>query len=128
MKPYACYIGRWQTLHPGHLWLFRQQLNEGTPILIMIRDMKKDENNTKTAIEVEEKLQEVFYEEIDEGMVRTMIIPDISSFNYGRKVGYDVVEHVPPDNIGEISGTDIRGGLMQKVKQAEDGLWGDYTI
>ena len=37
-----------------------------------------------------------------------MIIPDIESINYGRDVGYDVIEHFPPPEIKEISGTKIR--------------------
>ena len=37
-----------------------------------------------------------------------MIIPDIESVNYGRGVGYEIIEHVPPKEIGEISATKIR--------------------
>ena len=37
-----------------------------------------------------------------------MIIPDIESVNYGRDVGYDIIEHIPPKDIKEISGTKIR--------------------
>ena len=40
-----------------------------------------------------------------------MIIPDIESVNYGRGVGYGIIEHVPPENIGEISATEIRKNL-----------------
>jgi hypothetical protein len=46
--------------------------------------------------------------EIAEGKVMISIIPDIESFNYGRGVGYEVIEHIPPAEIGEISGTKIR--------------------
>ena len=45
---------------------------------------------------------------IDEGMIKVMIIPDIESVNYGRGVGYEIIEHVPPKEIGEISATKIR--------------------
>ena len=37
-----------------------------------------------------------------------MIVPDIESVNYGRGVGYDIIEHTPPTEIGEISATKIR--------------------
>jgi hypothetical protein len=37
-----------------------------------------------------------------------MIIPDIESINFGRGVGYDVIEHIPPADIAEISATKIR--------------------
>ena len=35
-------------------------------------------------------------------------IPPIESVNYGRDVGYDVIEHKPPENIKKISATNIR--------------------
>ena len=40
---------------------------------------------------------------IQDGRVVTTIIPDIESINYGRGVGYEVIEHFPPDEIKEIS-------------------------
>jgi hypothetical protein len=41
------------------------------------------------------------------------IIPDIESVNYGREVGYDVIYHEPPTEIGAISGTAIRAGRIK---------------
>ena len=46
--------------------------------------------------------------------VKVIIIPDIESVNYGRGVGYDIIEHVPPKNIGDISATKIRKKLFGK--------------
>lgn len=40
------------------------------------------------------------------------IIPDIESVNYGRGVGYEVINHIPPSNVEMISGTKIREGYM----------------
>ena len=37
-----------------------------------------------------------------------MVIPDIESVNYGRGVGYEIIEHVPPKPVGNISATKIR--------------------
>jgi hypothetical protein len=37
-----------------------------------------------------------------------MIIPDICSIEFGRGVGYDIVEHIPPTEISDISATKIR--------------------
>ena len=45
---------------------------------------------------------------INSGRVKVIIIPDIESVNYGRGVGYDIIEHIPPSKIGEISATKIR--------------------
>ena len=35
--------------------------------------------------------------------VKVIIIPDIESVNYGRGVGYDIIEHIPPEDIKKIS-------------------------
>ena len=32
-----------------------------------------------------------------------MIMPDIESVNYGRGVGYEIIEHKPPEDIKKIS-------------------------
>ena len=48
---------------------------------------------------------------IQEGKIKIIIIPDIESINIGRGVGYDVIEHCPPDEIKEISATAIREKL-----------------
>ena len=45
---------------------------------------------------------------IDEGRVTVIVIPDIESINYGRTVGYEVIEHEPPKNIYDISASKIR--------------------
>jgi hypothetical protein len=45
--------------------------------------------------------------------VKVIIIPDIESINYGRGVGYDIIEHVPPQKVGEISATKIREKLFK---------------
>ena len=44
------------------------------------------------------------------------IIPDIESINYGRGVGYDIIEHVPPKEIGDISATSIRNQMKKDGK------------
>ena len=44
---------------------------------------------------------------INEGRIFISIIPDIESVNYGRGVGYEIIEHVPPQSIKEVSATNI---------------------
>ena len=105
---YSMFIGRWQPWHNGHQWLIDQRLKEGKNVLICIRDMLPDENIPYTCEEVYDNLQVKFKGFIDEGLIKIMIIPDIESINYGRDVGYDVIEHFPPPEIKEISGTKIR--------------------
>jgi nicotinamide mononucleotide adenylyltransferase len=108
MKKYALYIGRWQTWHDGHKWLINQQLEKGKKVWIAIRDVEKDENNPLNAWQVMMELHKHLGEEVADGRVMISIIPDIESFNYGRDVGYEVIEHIPPAEIREISGTKIR--------------------
>ena len=112
MKKYALYIGRWQTWHAGHEWLINQQLNKGKNVWVAIRDVEVDENNPKTAQQVLMDLskEKFFIENSDKIMIS--IIPDIESVNYGRGVGYEVINHPPPADIEMISGTKIREGYM----------------
>jgi phosphopantetheine adenylyltransferase len=112
MKKYALYIGRWQTWHAGHEWLINQQLNKGKNVWVAIRDVEVDENNPKTAQQVLKDLsQEKFFIENSDKILLS-IIPDIESVNYGRGVGYEVINHPPPADIEMISGTKIREGYM----------------
>ena len=53
-------------------------------------------------------LSEEYREEILDGRVRLSIIPDIESIYYGRSVGYEIIEHIPPEDIGKIKGRDLR--------------------
>ena len=62
-----------------------------------------------TAQEIEKMVNEGELKElIRDGRVVTSIIPDIESINYGRGVGYEIIEHIPTSEIGEISATSIR--------------------
>lgn len=111
---YSMYIGRWQPWHEGHRWLIDQRLNEGKKVLICIRDVEPDEKNPWTAVEVLQNLTNELLDIIQEGKVKIIIIPDIESINIGRGVGYDVIEHCPPDDIKEISATAIRNKMKEE--------------
>ena len=115
-KQYSMFIGRWQPWHPGHRWLIDQRLNEDKNVLICIRDIKPDEKNPWYSIEVMSNLHKELADLIDEGRVRVMIIPDIDSVNFGRGVGYDVIEHEPPTEVKEISATKIREQMKSEGK------------
>jgi nicotinamide mononucleotide adenylyltransferase len=111
---YSMFIGRWQPWHKGHRWLIDQRLNENKNVLICIRDMKTDENNPYTPKEVEVNVEKALNDLVVSKRVKVIIIPDIESVNYGRGVGYDIIEHVPPTNIEKISATEIRKELFNK--------------
>jgi nicotinamide mononucleotide adenylyltransferase len=105
---WAMFIGRWQPWHSGHRWLIDQQLNEGKKVLIAIRDVEPDEKNPWPPQQVLMNISKELGDLIIKGVIRIIIIPDIESVNFGRNVGYDIIEHVPPAEIAEISATKIR--------------------
>ena len=111
---YSMFIGRWQPWHKGHRWLIDQRLNENKNVLICIREVSKDDKNPYNPVDVKENVEKELKELIDAQRVKVIIIPDIESVNYGRGVGYDIIEHIPPSDIGEISATKIREKLFSK--------------
>lgn len=107
-EQYALFVGRWQPLHAGHKALFQQALDEGKKVWIAIRDVAPDEKNPWTAQEVLINISNSYKEVIETGRILVSIIPDICSVEFGRGVGYDIIEHIPPAQVGEISATKIR--------------------
>lgn len=99
------FIGRWQPLHDGHKQMFQQILDSGGKVCIGIRTMEHNENNPYPS----ENVYKMLYEEYGlNPNVYIMFLPDICSVNFGRNVGYDIVEHIPPEEIASISATEIR--------------------
>jgi cytidyltransferase-like protein len=115
-KQYSMVVGRFQPFHDGHKWLMNQCLDEGKNVLICIRDIEPDDKNPYTSEEVENRITGALIELIQEGRVRVMIIPDIESINFGRGVGYDIIEHIPPQEVSDISATKIREQLRNEGK------------
>tara|TARA_B100000315_G_scaffold225997_1_gene232632 strand:+ start:9155 stop:9691 length:537 start_codon:yes stop_codon:yes gene_type:complete len=113
-KKYAIFVGRYQPYHQGHTSLIMQKINQGIPVLIMVRDIEPDAKNpftTEQTVEMIEKFHAAHSHD-----VKVMIIPDIESVNYGRGVGYEINEFTPPEDIGFISATKIR----QSIKDSND--------
>jgi len=111
---YSMFIGRWQPWHDGHRWLIDQRLAEDKNVLICIREVDKDNSNPYDPSEVKKNIEIKLNDLILSKRVKVIIIPDIESVNYGRGVGYDIIEHVPPKSVGEISATEIRKRLFNK--------------
>ena len=109
---YSMFIGRWQPWHKGHRWLIDQRLNKGKNVLICIREVSKDDKNPYDPLKVKTNIEKELEDLINNNRVKVIIIPDIESVNYGRGVGYDIIEHIPPDDIGKISATKIRKKLF----------------
>jgi len=110
---YAMFVGRWQPLHVGHQAMFQQAMDEGKNVLICVRDVVPDEKNPFTSIQVKDNIEQ-FYS--SNPKVKVMIVPDICSVEFGRGVGYDIIERIPPQEIHDISATKIREQLKNEGK------------
>ncbi len=119
---YAMFVGRWQPLHLAHQALFANAMNEGKNVLICVREGEVNEKNPFTAEQVKENIENHYrkFNEINSKnnlpIVKVMIIPDICSIEFGRGVGYDIIEHIPPTEIGDISATKIREQMRKEGK------------
>jgi cytidyltransferase-like protein len=108
---WSLFIGRWQPLHKGHKELFRQVINEGGKVCVAIRNGEVNEKNPFQVLEVMSMIAKEMKPEIEAGKLMVMQIPDICSVEFGRGVGYDIIEHIPPLEVAEISATKIRKEL-----------------
>ena len=61
----------------------------------MREEVSKDNSNPYDPIK--ENIEIELADLISNGRVKVIIIPDIESVNYGRGVGYEIIEHIPPD-------------------------------
>lgn len=113
---YAMFIGRFQPLHLAHKALFQKAMQEGKRVLICVRDGEVNQKNPFTAKQVKENIEIEYASFFEQGEVKVMIIPDICSVEFGRGVGYDIIEHIPPTEVAEISATKIREQLRKDGK------------
>ena len=113
---WSLFIGRWQPLHEGHKQLFRQVINEGGRVCVAIREVEVDEKNPFTPHQIMLNLYEQMKPEVESGKLKIITIPDICSVEFGRGVGYDIIEHIPPQEIADISATKIREQMKLEGK------------
>jgi nicotinamide mononucleotide adenylyltransferase len=113
---WSLFIGRWQPLHEGHKQLFRQVIDEGGKVCVAIREVEIDDKNPFTSHDIMLNVAKEMETEIQAGKLKVITIPDICSVEFGRGVGYDIVEHIPPQEIAEISATKIRENLRANGK------------
>jgi len=116
----AIFIGRFQPYHQGHISLVQQKLDEGIPALILVRDIEPDEKNPFETSQTAHMIQKYHKAKGDD--VKVLIIPDIESVNFGRGVGYEINEFIPPEDISFISATKIR----ESIKDNNDD-WRDLV-
>ena len=102
--PLHFYMGRFQPFHEGHQYLIRSSIHAKIPVLIGVKDMLPDAQNPFPAEQVVQTIKD-YYKDED---VDVITVPNITSINYGRKVGWDIQEIDVPDHISDISATKIR--------------------
>ena len=113
---WSLFIGRWQPLHEGHKQLFRQVISEGGKVCVAIRDGEVNEKNPFSPFQVMDNIFNKMQAEVEVGTLKVIIIPDICSVEFGRGVGYDIIEHIPPPEVAEISATKIREQMKSEGK------------
>ena len=113
---YAMFVGRWQPLHSSHQALFQRALDNGKNLLICVRDGEVNEKNPFTSEEVKKTIEDTYALLVNSGIVKVMVIPDICSVEFGRGVGYDIIEHIPPTEIADVSATKIREQMRKEGK------------
>ena len=113
---WSLFIGRWQPLHIGHKELFRQVISEGGKVCVAIRDGEVNEKNPFSPFQVMDNIFNEMQAEVEAGTLKVIIIPDICSVEFGRGVGYDIIEHIPPPEIAKISATKIREQMKSEGK------------
>jgi len=96
--------------------LIDQRLKLNKNVVIAIRDIAQDDNNPYNPLEVKENIERELDDLIQNKRVQVIIIPDIESINYGRGVGYELIEHIPPKEIEKISATRIRKKIFNNDK------------
>ena len=99
----AVFIGRFAPFHKGHLSLMQKKIDEGIPLLILIRDTHYDSYSA----EIRKRMIQTCMKKLKVN-AKIMIIDDVESFNYGRGVGYEVCEIEVIPELKKISATNIR--------------------
>ena len=112
---YSMFIGRWQPWHSGHRWLIDQRLNEGKNVLICIREVSLDDNNPYNPQEVKKNIENELKDLVQKDRVKVTIIPDIESVNYGRGVGYDIIERSTRRNQKNFQQQRLEKNYLRKI-------------
>ena len=104
----AMMLGRYQPFHRGHKELFKKALEKTGHVTIMVRDCN-DENNPFNFKQIKDRIEESLSEY--NGKFLIMQVPNITNICYGRDVGYKIEEIILPEDIQNISATDIRNKM-----------------
>jgi len=113
-KQYSFFIGRYQPLHEGHTTIIRKVLDEGKNVCIALKDTPIQDTDPYTIEERISMFDSIFEEEISNGRMKIMTVPDIEEVCYGRKVGWGIRKIEVEKEIEEISATKIREQIKKE--------------
>ncbi len=111
---YSYFIGRYQPLHKGHIKLIKTVLNEGKKVLIALRKTGVNKENPYSTSERIKMFWKAFENEMMEGTIKVIEIPDIEEICYGRKVGWGMREIKLDKKTEGISASKIRNLANRK--------------
>ena len=109
-KEWSFVLGRFQCKkpHAGHTGIIYQLLKEGKNVCIGLRKEDGGEKNPYTQQERWNAFYEIFKEEVLDGRVCIIKVPDIIEIVYGRTPGWGIREVRLSKDIEDISGTKMR--------------------
>ena len=113
---YNLFIGRFAPFHNGHKFIIDTFVHNKYPVCIAVRESVEIFTvSLRMAM-----IKSVYINEIKEGIVKIISIPDIEQVCVGREVGYGLMEI--PSHIRVISGSEIRDSIARH-KPDEWGFW-----
>ena len=118
-SPHLCFVGRWTPFHRGHWIIMEKAMAEepDRPVLVLVRDTSFD----LWSASYRKRMLEASFKEMGVP-ASVVIIPDISSVNWGRGVGWTPRKIEVEADIAGISATDLRARM-----QAGDETWKDIV-
>ena len=114
-EPHLAFIGRWCPFHVGHWHVMQRAMRAepGKPLLIFVRDTGFDEMPAPRRKAMLEHAFSVL------GVRATVqVVPDLSSVNWGRGVGWTPREITADEDMTKISATRIR-----QLRRDGDPAW-----
>ena len=107
---HSIFIGRFQPLHKGHIALIRSVLDEGKPVLVLLRSTPLNADNPYSGLEREGMFQRAFPREYGDTLQVLELGVDVGEVCYGRGVGYGIREIRLDEQTEAVSATAIREG------------------
>jgi len=112
---YSYFIGRYQPLHKGHIKLIKTVLKEGKKVLIALRETGVNKENPYSTSERRKMFWKAFENEMMDGTIKVIEIPDIEEICWGRGVGWGRREIRLDKQTEAISATKLRKRETKKI-------------